>query len=48
MTPDTSSYLTLGMAAIAVIVLGYAASIYIRFRNLQQDYRLIEQLHDEG
>jgi hypothetical protein len=47
-TPDTAAYLALGLVAIAAVVLGYLASLYIRYRSLQKDQQLIEQLRDEG
>ncbi len=47
-TPDTGAYLVLGLVAIATVVLGYLASLYLRYRNLQKDQQLIEQLRDDG
>jgi hypothetical protein len=47
-TPDTAGYLVLGLVAIAAVVFGYLASLYIRYRNLQKDQQLIEQLRDDG
>lgn len=45
--PDTLSYLLLGLAAIAVIMTLLIASIVVRFRNAQQDLRLLRDLDNE-
>ena len=46
-TPDTLSYLYLGLAVVAVIGLGFISSIILRFRSLQKDLQVMEQLRDE-
>ena len=46
-TPDTVAYLYLGLAAVAVIVVGYVGSIIVRYRSLQKDLEVMEQLRDE-
>jgi len=46
-TPDTVAYLYLGLAVVAVIAVGFIGSIAIRFRNLQKDLQVMEQLRDE-
>jgi hypothetical protein len=43
-TPDTSGYMIAGYV-IAFLVMGlYAASIYLRNRNLKQDVTLLEEM----
>jgi hypothetical protein len=46
-TPDTGSYLLLGLAAIAVISFFYIGSLVVRLRNLRQDLTLIEEIGQE-
>jgi hypothetical protein len=46
-TPDTVAYLYLGLAAVAVIAIGYIGSIIVRYRSLQKDLQVMEQLRDE-
>jgi hypothetical protein len=46
-TPDTAAYLYLGLAVVATIAFGFIGSILIRFRNLQKDLQVMEQLRDE-
>ncbi len=45
--PDTLSYLLLGLAAITIIMTLLIASIVVRFRNAQQDLRLLRDLDNE-
>jgi hypothetical protein len=46
-TPDTVAYLYLGLAAVTVVALGFIGSIVVRYRNLQKDLQVMEQLRDE-
>jgi len=46
-TPDTVAYLYLGLAAVALIAIGYIGSIIARYRSLQKDLEVMEQLRDE-
>jgi hypothetical protein len=46
-TPDTLSYLYLGLAVVTIIAVGFIGSMVIRYRNLQKDLQLMEQLRDE-
>ena len=46
-TPDTVAYLYLGLAVVAIIGIGFVGSIAIRFRSLQKDLQVMEQLRDE-
>ena len=46
-TPDTLSYLYLGLAVVAIIAVGFISSIVLRFRSLQKDLQVMEQLRDE-
>jgi hypothetical protein len=46
-TPDTMSYLLLGLTVAALLVGGYVVSMFVRFRNLQKDAETLKQLEDE-
>ena len=46
-TPDTVAYLYLGLAVVSIIVVGYISSLVIRFRSLQKDLQVMEQLRDD-
>lgn len=47
-TPDTSGYMIVGYI-IAFAVMGiYVASLIIRWRNLNQDQQLLEQMEKES
>lgn len=43
-TPDTLSYLILGLVVASVIFVAFLGSMVARYRNLQKDVQLIEQL----
>ena len=45
--PANAEFLYLGLGATAVLVIGYIVSLAGRYRNLQQDEELIEQLRDD-
>jgi hypothetical protein len=47
MIPDTQAYLILGLAAAFVIMAFQIASMIIRWRNLQKDAELLDQLEHE-
>ncbi|MEP0806767.1 MAG: hypothetical protein HRF47_14905 [Chloroflexota bacterium] len=43
-TPDTSAYMIAGFV-ISFVVMGlYAASLYLRRRNLQRDMEMLEEM----
>jgi hypothetical protein len=42
--PETTPYLILGLVVVTVIMAGFVASIVIRYRNLEKDAEMIEQL----
>jgi hypothetical protein len=46
-TPDTGAYLVLGLVVIFGILSAFIASIVIRYRSLQKDVQLLEQLEQE-
>jgi len=46
-TPDTTTYLFLGLAVVAVILVVLVASMAIRFRNLRRDAETIAELDDQ-
>jgi hypothetical protein len=46
-TPDTAAYLYLGLAALAIIMGAFLASMVVRYRNLQKDLQLIDQLKED-
>ena len=46
-TPDTLGYLILGLIVATVIMVAFIGSMVVRFRNLQRDVEVLEQLGDE-
>lgn len=46
MPPDTTAYMLLGYAVIFVGMLVYVASLWVRRRNLEADYRALQE--EEG
>jgi hypothetical protein len=46
-TPDTLSYLILGLVVAFGILAAFLASMISRYRNLQKDADLLEQLGNE-
>jgi hypothetical protein len=47
-TPETTDYMTLGLAATGIILLVIVGTMWLRWRNLHQDMRTLEQLGNEG
>lgn len=45
--PDTVAYLALGLAVASGIFLALLGSMVARYRNLQKDIELLEQLEDD-
>jgi hypothetical protein len=45
--PDTGAYLILGLAAAALIMGAFVASLFVRQRNLSRDLDLIRKLSEE-
>jgi len=43
-TPDTINYMILGYAVIFGVMALYLASLAVRFRNLRQDERTLDEL----
>ncbi len=46
-TPDTTSFLVLGLVAFFGLLLLFLATMVVRARSLRKDEDLIEQLSDE-
>jgi hypothetical protein len=46
-TPDTSSYMVAGYAIAFGVMFLYVASLYIRFRNLNRDRSMFEEMDKE-
>ncbi len=46
--PDTTAYLYLALAAVTLIVAIYIGSMAVRYRNLNKDLQLIEELRREN
>jgi len=38
-TPDTLNYMIIGYAAFILVIVAYLASLYVRWRNLEREYR---------
>lgn len=45
--PNTSAYMVAGYAVFFVVMAVYLASLFIRWQNLQQDLRLLEDMQKE-
>lgn len=43
-TPDTSSYMVAGYAIAFGVMFIYVASLFIRFRNLNRDVTMLEEM----
>jgi putative effector of murein hydrolase len=43
-TPDTLSYLILGLVVATVVMVAFLGSLVLRYRSYQQDIKTIEQL----
>jgi len=46
-TPDNSEYLYLGLTFASVIMLALLGSMWLRYKNVQKDMALLEELRDE-
>ena len=46
-TPDTSGYMIAGYAIFFAVMIIYLASLSIRWRNLKQDLRMLEEMEKE-
>jgi hypothetical protein len=46
--PDTMNYLILGLVVLAVIALVYLGSLAVRYRNYQQDLKVMEDLQKDS
>ncbi len=42
--PDTSGYMVAGYAIAFAVMIIYVASLFIRFRNLQRDMSMLEEM----
>lgn len=47
-TPETTDYMALGLAAVGLIMLVVLGTMWLRWRNLRQDMRTLDALGDEG
>ncbi len=45
--PQTANFLWLGLGAVGVLVGGFLLSMALRFRDLQKDVQMIEQLRED-
>ena len=45
--PDTTGYMIAGYVIFFVVMAIYLASLFIRWRNLNQDLRMLEELEKE-
>lgn len=43
-TPDTTGYMIAGFAVTFIILAAYAASLYLRNRNLKQDLDMLTEM----
>ena len=47
-TPDTSAYMIAGYIIAFAVMIIYVASLYIRFRNLNRDLSMLEEMDKEN
>jgi len=47
-TPDTMSYLILGLAAVTVIVGALVASMLLRYRSLRRDIETLREIQPDA
>lgn len=45
--PDTSGYMIAGYAIAFAVMIIYVASLYIRFRNLNRDLSMLEDMDEQ-
>ena len=45
--PDTSGYMIAGYVIAFAVMLIYVASLYIRFRNLNRDLSMFEEMDEQ-
>jgi len=45
-TPETTTYLILGLVVTSTIIVLFIASMVIRYRNLQKDLQMLQDLDD--
>lgn len=46
--PDTSQYMIIGYAIAFGVMVIYVASLYIRFRNLNRDMSMLEDMDENN
>src|SRR5262245_34052991 len=46
--PDTMNYLILGLVVLAFITVVYLGSMIVRYRNYQNDLKVIEELQEDS
>lgn len=46
--PDTSQYMVAGYAISFAVMLIYVASLFIRFRNLNRDLSMLEEMDKDN
>lgn len=47
-TPETTAYLLLGLGVVVGILLLLIGSMVVRYRNLKQDLKTLEQLENDA
>lgn len=43
-TPDTGPYLVLGLVVVGITLVGYVASLWLRWRSLLKDEQILDEL----
>ena len=43
-TPDTFNYMIAGYTVFTVVMVSYLISLYVRWRNLQREQRMLEEI----
>ncbi len=47
MTPDTTNFMLAGYAVIFSVMAIYIVSLFMRWRNLQQDLKTLEEMQEK-
>ncbi len=42
--PDTVNYFIAGYTVFAIVMIGYLASLYVRWRNLEREQHMLDEI----
>jgi hypothetical protein len=46
-SPETTNYMIAGYIVILSVMLIYVASLFLRYRKLEQDIKILEEMEDQ-